>query len=266
MKKIIVLFVLILLAVIEFDFVNVRADSTAIGLGFSVDSTQYGNAKDYRYSSSNHYIVKDGVSYMYGWSRLKAAVYEDQTDSNWALVIMQTSVEPKDVKIPKGIFNILVLNDVTVRNQNLYSDIDNAFVNFGYGAYITSSGALMEQPSPRETPDTVTYTVSVEVSEVIKASGSVSFDNNELDLAFTHLFSTQVFEVDYIYSCNWGDCSYMNASTYNKGAYLVDMTNANSSTAGTFVNKIYMTTTFWVGPNTISGSYYYPSMYVLIFY
>ena len=266
MKKAIVLIVLVFLAIIDFDFIDVRADSTATGMGFSVDSVQYGNAKDYRYSSSYLYIVKNDVSYIYGWSKVKAAVYEDQTDNDWALVIMQTSVEPKDVKIPKGIFNILVLNDVTVRNQNLYSDIDDAFVNFGYGAYITSAGSYMEQPSPRDIPSTVTYTAQIELSETIKASGSVTFDDNELDLEFSHSFSSQVFEVDYVYTCNWWDCSYMNASTYNKGTYLVDMTNANSSTGGTFVNKIYMTTKFWVGNNTISGDYYYPSLYVQIFY
>lgn len=266
MKKIIVFLILVILAFIDFDFLNVHADSTATGMGVSVDSVQYGNAKDYRYSSSYHYILKDGISYIYGWPKLKAAVYEDQTDDNWALVIMQTSVEPKDVKIPKGIFNILVQNDVTVRNQNLYSDIDNSFVNFGYGAYITSAGSFMEQPSPRDIPSTITYTAQIEVSETVKASGSVTFEDNELDLEFSHSFSSQVFEVDYVYSCNWGDCSYMNASTYNKGTYLVDLTNANSSTAGIFVNKIYMTTTFWVGPNNTVGDYYYPTLNVLIYY
>jgi|GEM_PF-6883940 hypothetical protein len=58
----------------------------------------------------------------------------------------------------------------------------------------------------------------------------------------------------------------MNASTYNKGTYLVDMTNANSSTAGTFVNKIYMTTTFLIGSYPSVGEIFFPSLNVLIYY
>ncbi len=267
MKKVVILFVLLILAIINFDFVNVKADSIATGLGFSVDSVQYGNAKHYRFTEKYSYIVKNGKSYIYGWSKIKAAVYEDQTDNDWALVIMQTSVTPLDVKIPVGIFNILLNHDSSTGNQNLFSDIDNGMVNFGYGAYITSFGSYMEQPSPRATPDTITYTASIEISKEIKASGSVSFDANELNLYYSHLFSSQVFEVDYEYSCAFFDCSYSNDSTYNKGTYLVDMTYANPSTAGSFVNKIYLVTTFYLTNSYAGGGALYDTpLDVLIYY
>jgi hypothetical protein len=247
MKKILIFAVLMLFAMVNFDLGNVRADSIATGMGFDVNSTQYGDAKNYKYYSTYTYKVKNDVSYAIGWSKVKGAVYEDQTNSNWALVIIQSTSQPKDIKIPWGIFNIKRLYDGYTYNQNIYSDIDSSSIYFGYGAYITGSGFLMEQPSPRDEPDTFSYTASVEVSDQVKASGSVTFDDNELDLYFGHQADTQEFDVDYRYSCSGflsTDCSYRNAMTYNKAAYLVDMANGNNSNAGNFVNRIQLTTRF----------------------
>jgi hypothetical protein len=244
MKKILIFAMLTLFATVNVDLGSVHADSTAVGMGFDVSSTQYGDAKDYKYYSTYTYKVKNDVNYAIGWSKVKGAVYEDQTNSNWALAIIQVTSQPKDIKIPWGIFNIKRLYDGYTYNQNIYSDIEGSFKNFGYGAYITGTGFLMEQPTPRDEPDTFSYTASVEVSDQIKASGSVTFDDNELDLYFGHQADTQEFEVDYRYSCSGFDCSYRNAMTYNKAAFLVDMSNSNNSTAGNFVNTIKLTTRF----------------------
>mgnify|MGYP001035983550 CR=1 FL=1 len=269
MKKIVIFAVLMLFAIVNFDLGSVHADSIAIGMGFDVDSTQYGYAKDYKYFSLYTYMEKDDESYPIGWSKVKGAVYEDQTDPNWAVVIIQTTVQPIDTKIPWGIFNIMLLYDSGTYFQNVYSDIDNSGIGFGYGAYITSGGFLMEQPSPRDEPNTSIYTASVEVSSQVKASGSVTFEDNELDLSFNHRADTNEFDVDYNYSCSGflgSDCSYMNATTYNKASYLVDMTNGAYSNAGDFVNKIQLTTSFYPLDGPWPGKFEYTEMSITLFY
>ena len=243
MKKILIL---VLLFSISFAYIGLKvyADSTAIGLGFSVDSTQYGSAKDYKFSASYSYIVKNGKSYTIGYSKIKSAAYQDVTDVNWALVILQSTADPKDVKIPSGIINILFTYDGVTHSQEIYSDIDNCSVTFGYGAYITSANFLMEQPSPRDEPSTTLYTASIEVSEETKVSGSITFEDSEFDLDFNHSASSSIFSVDYLYSASLFDTSYMNTMTYNKGTFLIDMSTPNSTNAGIFVNIAKLTTQF----------------------
>ncbi|MBN2619365.1 MAG: hypothetical protein JXR64_13735 [Spirochaetales bacterium] len=243
-----VIFVLLFL----FSIVNVRqtvhADSTSIAMGFDVDSTQYGSVKDYRYTSAYSYHSVNGVQYAVGYQKLKSACYEDQSDSDWVLVIIQSTCEPKDTKIPSGIFNIKTTWNSQADYQIIYSDIDNSSIGFGYGAYITSTNFLMEQPSPRDEPNTTVYTASIDVGKEVKASGQVTFEDNELDLYYYHSASDNIFNTKYKYSpSSFGfDTSYMNGLSYNIGAYLVDMSVGNSSNAGDFVNTVKLTTQFFI--------------------
>lgn len=254
MKKAVIVFSLELVLFLCVGVVN--ADSTATGMGFSVDEQLYGIKKCYRVSDTFSYVVKNGVSYAIGYSKMKSAVYQDQTDDDWALVIMQSTAEPLDVKIPTGVFNIMCKYDSVTMIQDIYSDIDNSSISFGYGAYITSANFLMEQPSPRDEPDTAFYTASIEVGEEVKASGSVVFEDNELDLEFVHSSANNIFHARFLYGPVFLDASYMNGLTYNKGAFLVDLSTPNSSNAGVFVNTATLTTTFYSTFGGINGYMY----------
>ncbi len=263
MKKFWIIILFLLLGAANFEII-VSADSTATAMGFTVDTNQYGTVKNYKYTSAYSYVVKNGINYAIGFSKIKGAVYEDCTNDDWALVILQSTAEPKDPRIPEGLFKIKYQYDGVTRSQSMYSDIDNSSIAWGYSAFITSANYVMEQPSPRAEPNTVVYTASIEIGNETKVSGSVSFDDNELDLDFSHSASENVFDVDFLYSSNLLDNSYMNDLTYNKGTFLVDMTTKNNSTAGVFVNTVQLTSTFyafgWTGytiSTPISVTLYY---------
>jgi hypothetical protein len=184
-------------------------------MGFSVDSNQYGNAIDYKFDASYSYVVRNDVNYAIGYSKIKSAVYQDITDDNWALVILQSTAEPKDPTIPQGIFNIPTSYDGTTYYQNTYSDIDNSSIAWGYSAYITSANYFMEQPSPRDEPDSNYYTASTELGDETKVSGSITFVDDELNLYFDHSASDNIFDVDFVYSSSGLDSSYINVDEYN---------------------------------------------------
>jgi hypothetical protein len=251
MKKFVLFILFSLLVVCKFDFGYVNADSTSDGMGFQVDTTRYGTNMDTdSIESYTYYYNYKGVPYVIGYSRIKTAVYSDQTDPDWASVIIQTTTNPIDVWV-SGWFGIKSYFDSVTVTQRIYSDIDDGFKNYGYGAYTTATGFEMEQPSPMEEPSTTTYTAGIEISDVVKISGSVTFDISELYLTFNHRADLEKFDTTYNYQCSGNDCSYMNGLTYNKATFLVDM-NYNVSTAGTFVNNSYVDTLF----KSCEGIYY----------
>lgn len=242
MKKIFLLVLFCSLVVLSNNLILVKADSTSISMGFSVDSNQYGEVEMVRYATAYSYIPSNNQTYAIGYSRIKSAVYQDITDSDWALVLYQSTANPLDVVIP---FLGIPLNYNSVTEyQTIYSDVDNCGIGFGYGAYITSVNYVMEQPSPRVTPTTTTYSVSLEVGEETKVSASINFDDNELDLIYNHSAADNVFEVSYIYSANGTSDIYMNKLTYNIGTFLVDMSIPNLSNAGQYVNTVSLTSRF----------------------
>jgi len=234
----------------------INADSTAIGMGFAVDEEQYGIKECYAFQGAYTYVVKNGVNYPIGYSKIKSAAYQDLTDDDWALVILQSTAEPLDTDIPTGIFNIMRPYNSSTVYQDIYSNIDGSSKTFYPGAYIISTNYLMEQPSPRDEPDTVEYTASIEVGEEVKASGSVVFEDNELYLEFYHSSSSNIFHAKFVYSPNFFDVSYMNALTYNKGTFLVDMSTPNSSNCGVFVNTTSLNTRFMANYGGIYGTTY----------
>jgi hypothetical protein len=147
----------------------------------------------------------------------------------------------------------------------MHSDITDGFVNYGYGYYITATGNQMEQPSPMETPTTTTYTASIEIGETPKVSGSVTFEISELNFNYGHQAYSEIFDITFLYQCNGIDCSYRNGMTYDKGTFLVDMTN-NTSTAGSFVNNTYVYTRFSSSSAMWTNYLYSTSYYTYIFY
>ncbi|MBU1141011.1 MAG: hypothetical protein KKG64_00655 [Firmicutes bacterium] len=122
----------------------------------------------------------------------------------------------------------------------------------------------MEQPSPMEAPSTTTYTASIEISDVPKVSGSVTFEVSELNFSYGHQAYSEIFDITFLYQCNGSDCSYRNGMTYNKGTFLVDLTN-NMSTAGSFVNNSYVYTRFssttGIWKNVLFGTSYHTHIY-----
>jgi len=253
MKKIMLSISTLLMFLLVFS-TNVLADSTANGMGFSVDTSQYGICEDYEYSFNYTYTTIDGNTYAIGYSKIKIALYQDQTDDDWALVIYQSTADPKEFQVPLGIFNIYYTVSTYTNTQRIYSDIDDSSIGWGYGAYIIGTNYLMEQPSPRDAPDTNIYTASIEVGNEVKASGSITFEDKELDFDYDHSASDNVFDVYYNYNrVGLFDASYMQALTYNIGTFLVDMSTPNSSTAGVYVNTVSLTTTFSYESITTSG-------------
>lgn len=250
MKKIFLFLLVYFLTVFSFSL-NVSADTISSNyFGFSVDSQQYGNCVDYYFREFSTEATVVGVDVVIGFNVLRTAVYEDQYDDDWALVIIQTQAEPRDVTVKPALvsFNF----DSGTREHNLHSDIDGSSISFGYGAYITAYNYEMEQPSPMATPTTTTYTASIEIGPEVKASGSVTFVDNELDFDYNHSTLDEIYDVSFLYSPAGSNNTYMNSLTYNKGAFLVDMSVSNSSNAGKFVNKTvltatYSTSNFWYG-------------------
>ncbi|MBU1141012.1 MAG: hypothetical protein KKG64_00660 [Firmicutes bacterium] len=136
MKKIVIFTMMTLLIVVAFDFGHVNADATSNGMGFTVDSVQYGTCKDTETVEGYTYVENMyGVLYAVGFSQIKTAVYEDQTDDDWASVIIRTTTNPIDVWI-KGFLGIKTFFDSYTYTQNMHSDITDGFVDYGYGYYI----------------------------------------------------------------------------------------------------------------------------------
>ena len=196
MKKIILLFIFSVALISDINFTDVNADAKADSMGFDVDSTKYGSYKVY--DTEEHYFWAEGV--IVGYGELQSAVYEDQMDDNYVVVIHYLTVEPIDSRID------LVANyNSNVSYAEITSDIDNAFLNLGYGYYAEAVGYDMRQPSPEPEPSSTTYTASVEIGDDTKVSGSVDFDANELRIRTYHSSSQEIFNVRYSYSCNFID-------------------------------------------------------------
>lgn len=266
MKKLLIIAVFFVAFLVQINTHPVEADSTATVLGFDVDEDEWGSSVDYTTTSGYAYYQKNGVNYLIGYVRLKTAVYTYQTDDDLALVIAQTNSVPYNCQVP-WLFGINVTYDSVVLNVNLRSDIDSTtyYVAYPY-AYYSATGFELEQPSPSEEPGTTVYTLSVEVSEDPSASASVTFEDNELDLVYSHDPGIgEIFEVDYEYSCSGSDCSYMNSSTYNKGMFLVDMSSGYNGSVGDFINKMYMETMF-TDDNNYFPTLVYKTINSLIYY
>lgn len=243
MKKI-TIFVLMTLILANFvDFGHANADSDSEAYGFFVDSDRYGTHKDLEIAEEYTIHNTKYGDYIIGYSRLVVLVYEDQTDSDWASVVIQSTAYPKDVYMKGGLFGRLKFTDMTTLSQNIHSDVDSGFKNWGYSYYTDASLFEMEQPSPMLTISSTTYRASIEFSATPKIQGEVTFDIKELSLLYGHKPDTEIFDVTYKYSCNFLDCSYRDGMTYNKATFLVNMTK-NASNAGIFVNDIYLATTF----------------------
>lgn len=247
--------------------ISVSADATARGMGFDIDESLYGDCMVNKEQVNYSYYTKNDIQYMVGYNSIETAVYIDQTDDDWALVLYRSKVEPLDPRVPLGIFNIYFTVDSSTLYQKIYSDIDNSAISWGYGAFITSSGFSLEQPSPSISPETTEYTVSIEVGKEPKASGSITFEDNELDLFYYHSTYNNVFDVTYFYSSSWFSSVYMNKYTENIGAYLVDMSNATYSTAGTYVNTVKLSTyydlDYW---NSSDFAYAYNEIYMTVYF
>jgi hypothetical protein len=250
MKKVILSFIIILVLIINIDVGEVSADSKSDAMGFDVDSTQYGTYRSYRVSSK--YAYHNGV--IIGYGELETAVYEDQLDSDYAIIIYHMTTEPIDARID------------WLRDYNSYtdyakinSDVDSGGVSFGYGYYASAADFEMKQPSPSPVANVSTYSVGIEIGKEPKVSATVPIEDSELEIDTNHSSSSEIFEVVYEYSCtNLGfDCSYRNDETYNKATFIIDMSGATMNSRRMAYNRTDFTMKFkdydWLfGSHTIS--------------
>jgi hypothetical protein len=259
MKKITLIIIMSLIFIIQVNLANVHADAMGTSMGFDIDTTQYGDYVDEHDSVALTYYEKGGSYYLVGWSRLETAVYADQTDDDYALVIAKSHTEPKNVKIP--VFLGLKVMYVSVTNEvNYHSDIDGSFYYTYYGDYYSNSGFTMSEPQPMITPQTDYYTLSVEISGTPKVSASTTFEINELDFSFDHSGYQEIYDVTYKYNCNLSSCDYATELTYNRGLFIVDMTAGYNGNTGDFLNVFTLTTSFYdrnsnfISPPQVSSS------------
>jgi hypothetical protein len=255
---------------VKLSFANISAaDPEALSMNFDVDVDQYGDHEAYYDVDTFVFTTTSlGDTYSVGYQRLRTAVFEDNYDSDYAVVIVQSTAQPIDnyIRLKVLWFYIEPFFEGATDNQVIYSDIDNSSKYFYSGVGVYSSGFIMEQPTPRDEPDTNYYTVGIEISKDMKIDGSITFEDGELDLFYDHDASQQYFEVEYRYSCTFNDCSYSENLTFNSAAFMVNMTNGYSGQYFDFVNKTYLSSTFinknyqygnFSGTSTISSTIWY---------
>lgn len=245
MKRFMLFLILLLAITINVDFGEVHADATSTGMGFDVDSNMYGVARDESSVQSDVYFVKDGDSYKMGWSKYETAVYTDQSDDDWALVIMKTHVDAYDVSGIPYFWFVTKTYKGAVENINLHSHIDNAtsYVYYPY-LYYSASGFEMTEPEPMYTPVTDVYNIGIEFDGTFKVSATTDVEDNELDISIGHDGSDNVFDVDYEYSCSLFSCEYRRQLNYQRGLFLVDMRDGYHGTTGDFINNSLATFSF----------------------
>ncbi len=238
MKKVLLFMLLSLITMINVDAVNgVNAsDSRAIAMGYDIDDQQYGTVM--AYDAVDSFAYWDGKSI--GYAEIEQAVYEDQTDSDYNLVIYYVTVKSYDRDIGFLDRYYGATDYVTIE-----SDVDDAFVNYGYGYYASANGYEMKQPSPQPIAKVEEYTIGIDIGQETKVSGSVPIEIKELEVETYHDSAYEIFNVGYDYSCNLFDCSYMNKETYQKATFLVDKTDVTpNSYRASFINNTTMTVTF----------------------
>ena len=253
LKKFICFVFLLFLIFISFGKTAVNADSTSESMGFNVDELIYGAKKHYNYNESYVYNNKNIV----GYSRLESAVYEDRRDSNFAVVIMYSTTQPRDYSYKCGLFKLFTCSvDAYVDYVKIYSDVDNTIYPVYHGVGYNSSGFKMKQPSPQPIAKSTNYTLGFEYSTQPKVSAVVQIEDGELKVNTNHDSLKQYFEVNYIYSCTFLglDCSYRNKETYNKAMFLVDKSAQYKGNIGSFVNRAYIFTQYYVNNTNIYTS------------
>lgn len=70
--------------------------------------------------SYTYYCNYKGVPYIIGYSRIKTAVYSDQTNPNLASVIIQTTTNPIDVWVSDWLGIKSYFDSVTISQKGIY--------------------------------------------------------------------------------------------------------------------------------------------------
>lgn len=250
MKKIIIFGCYVLFFVISLNMNNISADSKATSMGFTVDNATYGSYLDYDIDTVNVYHN----STIIGYAELETAVYRDQTDSNYGLVINYVTAEPKPTS------NWFYKFDSQTSSITITSDVDGSSEVYGYGYYASSANFEMKQPQPQPVADVSSYKVGLSYNGTWTVEGEVEVEESELEVFTSHSSSNDIFSANYRYYCigAYTDCSYRKAETYQKGMYLIDWTASPPTTYKRFINETNMSVIFADGsgnPLTIFWQY-----------
>jgi len=241
-KKIILVTIMGLLLAIASTNISqaVHADARSDAMGFAIDSETYGVNMDYIYTTAyarfNSKII--------GFIKYQTAVYEDQADDEFNLVIMHTTSEPKESVYKCGLFNLFTCTyDGAVDSVDVHSDIDSGYYPVYSGVYYSSTGFIMHNPKPEPVADVTEYTLSYVYGANPTVSASVTINVSELEIFTQHSSSNQYFEVNYQYYCV-ESCTYIFDETYNKAMFMVEKQDYFGN-IGSFVNISYMEATFY---------------------